>query len=115
MSTLNVEALKRIGSEWVKADKHRIYFNDLTVWYGLECSYYNTGNVSSATLDGEHVSNCEARRILGRLGGSKVWYDFEDHKFHGRDIGQGDFNVIVKAIRAAAIEDHPVAANELVA
>lgn len=97
--TLNIESLRQLGSEWQKNDKHRIYFNDLEAWMGLDCSYYNSGNISGATLDGERISNSEARRIKGRICCSKIFWDFSDQKFHGKDINEDDFDSIVSAIR----------------
>lgn len=94
-----IDALKEIGSEWQKNEMHRIYFNDLDVWYGLDCSYYNSGNICGATLDGEKISNTSARKIQGRLSG-KLFFDLADNKFHGKGIEQNDFNVIVAAIKA---------------
>jgi hypothetical protein len=32
---------------------------------GLELEYYKTGNIKTAILDGEHISNSSARRLLG--------------------------------------------------
>lgn len=62
------------GNEWKKDGKHRIYFNDLNDLIGLEVYYYKSGNVSSAKLNGESISNSEARRIMSALGGS-FYYD----------------------------------------
>lgn len=110
---MNVETLKSIGgSEWIKEDKHRVYFNDLAGFFGLSCNRYNTGNISSATLDGEKISNSRASEISGALGGSKVWYDVKDGQFHYKVIGcrtySGDTmgDAIVEEIkrRAAAAE-----------
>lgn len=103
MNEQQIEQLKKMGSEWEQHGRHRIYFNDLAAWYGLDVSYYNTGNVSYATLDGERISNSEARRIMARLAG-KVYYDFADGKFYGRGIAQADLNDIVAAIRAKLSE-----------
>ena len=65
------------GREWKTEDGkfHRIYFNGLSERYGLRCFYYNTGNVSSATLDGETISNSKARCLLSAFDGAKLWFD----------------------------------------
>ena len=75
------------GKLWEKTTERdelrRVYFNSETIAdaIGLDVSYYNTGNVSGATLDGGRISNFEARRILGGLTG-KFFYDYADGKFH---------------------------------
>ena len=96
-----VERLAKVGKLWEKAGKRRIYFDDLSGWYGLKTTRYHTGNISSASLDGERISNTTAHHILSALSNAKVWYDFEDSKFHGQ--GGGDyFPTIVTAIKRAA-------------
>lgn len=101
---MEIEKLIQIGgSEWKKDDKHRIYFNDLPGLYGLEFSTYKTGNISSATLDGHSVSNSQARKILGSMGGSKLWYDVEDGQFHSQYLSDTTFHKIVAEITRRAI------------
>lgn len=58
------------GREWQKGSHHRIYFGAkaLKELIGLEVKYYKTGNVADAFLNGERISNSEARRILGTRG-----------------------------------------------
>lgn len=68
------------GKLWEKNEMKRIYFNAGTV-LSLDINYYNTGNVSSATLDGIKISNCEAKRCLDL----KFWYDLVDGKFHWKN------------------------------
>lgn len=65
------------GSEWRSRDgsKYRVYF-DVRAWaplIGLDVSYYNTGHISGATLDGEIVSNSRAGRIMQAVG--KVFWE----------------------------------------
>lgn len=49
----------------------RHYINDWAEQaFGLEIARYNTGNISSAALDGEHISNTKAARL-----GGKIWAD----------------------------------------
>ena len=45
---------------WTKSSIDRLYINASQL--GLVCSYYNTGNISSAEFNGERISNCQARR-----------------------------------------------------
>lgn len=47
----------------------RLYVNANAL--GLHCSYYNTGNISSASINGKSISNCEARRMKA----SKTYID----------------------------------------
>ena len=76
-----VEKLVKIGgSEWKKNQMHRVYFNDFSERLGLHVEHYNTGNISGATLNGERISNSEAKRIIGRLNELKVWYDMTTGK-----------------------------------
>lgn len=81
MSAQQIEILKQIGSEWQKGDKHRIYFNNLSEIYGLNCEYYNSGNICGADLNGERISNGQAKKLIGKLLSCKVWYDLVDGKF----------------------------------
>lgn len=59
------------GSRWTKGSYDRIYFNAKAL--GLRCSYYKTGNISSATLGGEHISNSCARQLKA----AKTFYDLK--------------------------------------
>ena len=99
------ETLKRIGSEWNKNGMCRIYFNDLQGLYGLKLSLYHTGNISSASLDGEPISNSSARKICSALAG-KLWFDCNDGKFYSRDLGPNTTQKLIATIetRAAAME-----------
>src|SRR5690554_5118355 len=63
------------GREWTgRNGQRRIYLNN---WYelaGLKVSWYkSSGSISSATIDGEPISN----RKAGMLMTAKVWYDVE--------------------------------------
>lgn len=86
----NIEALKSIGgNEWIKNNYHRVYFNQdqILETYGLSVSRYNTGNVSSASLNGESISNSQAKKIINRAYG-KLYYDVNDGQFHSKDIDE---------------------------
>src|SRR5690554_4896083 len=61
------------GRLWEKNGHRRIYINNLSVLYGLETTRYNTGNIASAKLDGERISNNSARQILSMLNSSALW------------------------------------------
>lgn len=80
---MNAEQLIKIGGkEWKAGQKHRIYFHDLAMLFGLYCSMYKTGNISSATLNGEKISNSKATKLLYALRLSKVWFDVNTNAFH---------------------------------
>ena len=76
------------GNLWENYGKCRVYFNgaDIAARQGLDWGTYNTGNISSATLDGEKISNSEAKRILAGFGLHKIWFDFADGQFHTRGV-----------------------------
>ncbi|ABM39993.1 hypothetical protein [Polaromonas naphthalenivorans] len=79
------------GNFWTNnARAQRFYFNDLDSLFGLKCSYYKTGNVFSATLDGDVISNGLARRILSDVGTLKVYFDMADLSLH---IKSGNFRM----------------------
>lgn len=82
---MNIKTLIAIGgNEWIRSEKHRIYFNQIAEIYGLKCSYYKTGNMSKATLNGEHISNSKARKLLSTIESGKVWFDVKTGEFaHG--------------------------------
>jgi hypothetical protein len=62
---------------------------------------YNTGNVSSARLRGETISNTKAEALLWTLTGTgKLYFDLADGRFHGQGLSQADVDVLVAAIRA---------------
>ena len=61
---LNIEELEKRGfNRWAKGDMDRLYFNVEKSEY-LDVDYYKSGNVSSAYLEGERISNAEAYRIM---------------------------------------------------
>ena len=94
-----VEALTAIGGNlWEKAGMARIYFNDLESLMGLRISRYNTGNISSASLNGESISNSGAQRMLNSV--DKIWFDLADGKFYYRASDVALANQVVAAIRA---------------
>ena len=61
---LNIEELEKRGfNRWTKGDMDRLYFNVEKSEY-LDVDYYKSGNVSSAYLEGERISNAEAYRLM---------------------------------------------------
>jgi len=81
---LSKENLVKIGGNlWENYGHSRVYFGweRLSELLGLDIGRYKTGNVSSATRNGESISNSEAKRILNALGESKFHYDLKTNKF----------------------------------
>lgn len=73
-----------IGKEWIhpRTGEKRYYLEvrDAACRYGgMELGYYNSGNLSWASIDGVGISNSEARRILAAV--SKIWLD-EEGRIH---------------------------------
>ena len=65
----NVEtSLTAIGcTTWEKYGRKRIYINSddqIEKVFGLSVGRYNSGMISSAFLNGEKISNSQARRLL---------------------------------------------------
>jgi len=67
----NLEAIG--GRRWIKGGHDRIYFNNWPELIGLEINRYKTGNISSAFLDGELISNRQAGLLLNMI--NKVYWD----------------------------------------
>src|SRR5690348_14784802 len=85
---LSIETLTAIGgNRWQRGGKDRVYLNNWATLAGLQTSHYNTGNISSASYQGEGISNSQAAKILGAL--DKVWFDTADGKLHAYD-GHGN-------------------------
>lgn len=100
--TYTKEQIKAVGGNiWEKNGMARAYFNDLPGIYGLEVERYNTGNIRNAKLDGEYCSNSEARRLIGKMGmgDGKLWYDFADGEFHGKNLDSEMFKSLVEKIK----------------
>ncbi|WP_158784177.1 hypothetical protein [Pantoea sp. BAV 3049] len=99
---LTVESLIKIGgNEWVKGDYHRVYFNAATMikFIGLSYSTYKTGNISSATLNGNHISNGKAASIRNGLAACKFWFDAKKGEFDSRDMSSDLFETVVNSIK----------------
>ena len=98
---MNEQQLVAVGGKaWVSGDgtKHRVYFNALDRWYGLQYTTYNTGSVASATLDGQHLSNSDARRILVATQSGKLWYDLDSGQWGSRDLDSHYYQHIAQTI-----------------
>lgn len=96
ISRLEAKGFKR----WQKGSLDRLYINATDL--GLVVSYYKTGNVSSATWQGERITNADARRLMG----SKVWVDVSTGELHVRtDYDNGtDESMTLESVARAYIE-----------
>lgn len=96
-----VDKLKKIGGkEWISGTNHRIYFNNLSKYYnGLSVSRYGTGNISSATLNGEKLSNSRARALMTELDMGKLWYDVKTGQFESQRMSSEVKNKVVAGIK----------------
>lgn len=103
--TIDVNALRNLGSEWMKGGKHRIYFNDLQElagYGGLVTDHYNSGAIASATLDGRKISNSQAGRIIDTYRSAKLWYDVLTGKWWSSGLGDDDRDAIIAEIKRQA-------------
>lgn len=106
MTEAQIQRLIATGvcAEWTRDSMHRLYVRDLPAAYGLEIDCYRTGNICDARVDGERVSNSEGRRILGRLSMAKIYYDYADSQWHGKNVNQRDFERIVARLLSSVEE-----------
>lgn len=63
------------GKRWTNArrNKIRVYVNNWAELINFEVSYYNIGNICGAEINGNRISNNEARRILASE--PAVWWE----------------------------------------
>lgn len=99
MTEQKINELSEKYSRWTKTGYNgrkydRIYFNAEDL--GLEVRKYKTGNVAEAYVNGEKISNSEARRILN----SKAYYDIVEGKLHMDSKMDEYFGEQIKAIVA---------------
>ncbi|MDO5835635.1 MAG: hypothetical protein Q4P17_03930 [Methanobacterium sp.] len=94
-----IQKLKDLGgSEWIKGDIHRIYFNekDILKLGGASFKYYNSGNIQSGKLDNEVISNSYGNKLKSDAFSVKLWWDASDRKFHTK--GNPETDIIERAI-----------------
>jgi len=74
---VTLEQLQAIGGKlWESGNNKRVYFNNLEEIFGLRVTYYSSGNVCGAKLDGDMISNSDAKYWLEFVSGSaKFYYD----------------------------------------
>ncbi len=97
----NLEKLIEMGANrWQKAGYDRLYLSGAGAkLMGLELYFYKSGNVSSAYLNNEKISNCESHRITGTY--SKAYINLETGKVYGVEGKYAD--TFMKALSAYVI------------
>lgn len=92
-----IERLLQGGAKrWTKYGKDRIYLRDfLKENSGLEIERYNSGNISSAKLNGEKISNSMAGILLNCI--DKAYYDIEKDSFYTGESRQDKVEPIIMA------------------
>ena len=90
-----IEKLLQAGAtRWTKYGKDRIYLNNfLKENSGLEIERYNTGNISSAKLNGEKISNSMAGILLNCM--EKAYYDIQKDSFYTGESRQDKVEPII--------------------
>lgn len=84
----------------------RAYLNNWTDLLGLNIATYGTGTISAAVLDGQPISNVEARRILG--GDPKVWWENGAvHITGGTHLAQHYLRAVTAAVADAVRARNP--------
>lgn len=75
------------GSRWQKHGKDRMYFNRdfLMNAIGLELSFYKSGNVFHARLNGKKISNTKGSRLFNKINSAKVFYDIKTNNLEIQD------------------------------
>lgn len=93
------------GKYWEAGERRRVYFDAAACakLVGLDCSYYNTGNISSAPLAGESISNSAARRMIDSWKSAGLYVDMAEMKFHcksGVAIDREHVMMVIREIKA---------------
>jgi hypothetical protein len=87
-----IEALLALGGRrWQKNGMDRIYLNNWHEYAGLELTYYNSGNISSASLGGRGIANGRAYKIAGLI--EKLYFDVTDGHLHVKQYGATEVEV----------------------
>lgn len=75
ISEKTIKALEEKGfNRWTKGNIDRLYISASQL--GLVCTFYKTGNISTAVFQGERISNSQARRMMG----AKTFLDLKTDK-----------------------------------
>ena len=69
------------AKRWSKGGRDRLYVDRMMFAVcDIDIHRYKTGNISSCTVDGESISNCDARRLLDM----SIYVDLADGKIYSR-------------------------------
>lgn len=98
---IDTEKLKLFGSEWIKNDMHRIYFNNIFELLDAEITYHKSGTFDNVKINGQRISNNKANGIKQF---AKVWYDVKTGKFESKNIDKIYFEQVVEAIKEKVAE-----------
>jgi hypothetical protein len=83
---------ERFGTTWVSPDgsHRRIYFSEglLASLIGLRYLTYKTGNIVSASLHGQKLSNRKADAIRTTLRAGKAYFDCVTQELRTEQLGQ---------------------------
>ena len=67
MNEIQMNNLEKVGfNRWSKYGYDRLYISIKNL--GFECTYYGTGNIRTAYLDGKRISNSWGRYYDGAIG-----------------------------------------------
>ena len=91
MTAKMTKQMLTLGKEWKKDEMHRIYISDLSKLYGLKCDRHKTGNIKSAKLNGEKISNTKATKLEIALNSAKFWYDVKSGEFLSKGLSDEQF------------------------
>ncbi len=92
---LDIKKIKKIGTECIKGNYHRIYLNnDYSETIGLKLTYWNSGKVSSAHLNGEKISNNKGSMMISSF--AKIWLNVNTNKLEFKNIPENHIDGIVK-------------------
>ena len=93
------------GKYWEKGERRRVYFDApaCAKLVGLDVSCYNTGNISSASLAGEPISNSAAGKMIDSWKSAGLYVDLSDMNFHcksGVAIDREHVMLVISKIKA---------------
>ena len=74
LTDTQIEKLVQIGARrWTNYGKDRLYVTEQMI--GLDVDRYNSGNISYAELNGEHISNSYARDLVSAINRAYIDID----------------------------------------
>lgn len=76
-TNIDIKVYENAGfKRWTKGGHDRLYIDAESL--GLEIERYKTGNVRSATWQGDRISNTDGRRLIA----SKIYVDVKTEELH---------------------------------